>query len=907
MAMKRLVGSSICSAPVSAIVAAIFTAALIGIAPPGLAQTPSPTTTPTTTTPANANPAVIPNPATPPATPPGESSDFDTSIVATPVSVGGPGASAATDGAANFVFTGAAGQVIFVRANRPWSMQDPNGDPVSLFGNTVRLVHSGRYLVNLEKGLLAPATLLLTAVSPTPVVVNGIVGQPIVFDAAQPREQYARVSVRGGVRYRIVAAPGQNASFCATDVTGLIVRVGCVTSPSTATGESAVSFVPASDQALVVTPEFVPTDTVPNPTVRIEELVSDVFIDPTAAPITELNPEVGQSAVIPFWGTPAQRAVLSSPIAANVSAWGQPWIDKEAGGAGTIRVYATPVSFNPKQAPFIAWTHATAAQRFGVYRGEDTAVVVPPTGQPVTVRNKPWFAGVGSLAVEPGGRYVLQITGTSIRPLSLGLRDPAGKLTSNFAPWQWTEDGVQQRAVTSFTADRGGKWAIEIRPSGNAVKDVSISLLKVGGGGSFEGAVDVDEVLAVGDETDVQLSPNEFARFTVKLDDSTPQIIQPEVLKYRNRTFQASAVDMSLWDSRGRLVWSNNRTVDEEVLSGRLGTERDLTERFATVASADAYTLIIDPLVNVSGRFRVSVKSSPVISDVPLADGVVTPTPIPVLPGGTETGVVEVRTPTRYRVVGAVACLETTSTVELRVEVNPRRCLQSGESWSLPVGVHRFRFSEKVTGRASFSAVPADTPDFRPTLNVTVGNAFSIPPGGSMAAVRFTLTAGQRVLLPGNASTLVEPDGTVRRADAVFVATLTGTHELRFSQSPANVSLSFAILRAPGEVVNTSLVVGAKKATIFKLVDGTRLEAKVVVPKPAKGVALGVAFDLFAETPGRINFLYAADQAERRFFGSSGGVALPPGTYRFVFAGDGAARIRLSRFTVRNEFTDEVE
>ncbi len=906
MARNWLVGTSNCTAAVAVIAAA----ALVGVAPPGLAQTASPTTT-NSTAPPN------PNPVVPAPTPPAGSSEFDTSIVAKSVSVGGPEASTATDGAANFVFTGAAGQVIFVRANRPWSMQDPNGDPVSLFGNTVRLVHSGRYLVNLEKGLLAPATLLLNAVSPTPVVMTSSVGQPIVFDAAQPREQYARVSVRGGVRYRIVAAPGQNASFCATDVTGLIVPLGCVTSPSTATLESAVSFVPASDQALVVSPDFVPTDTVPFPTVRIEELASDVFIDATVAPITELNPEVGQRAVIPFWGTPAQRAVLSSPIAANVSPWGQPWIDKEAGGAGTIRVYATPVSFNPKQAPFIAWPHGTAAQRFGVYRGEDTAVVVPPTGQPVSVRNKPWFAGVGSLAVEPGGRYVLQITGTSIRPLSLGLRDPAGKLTSNFAPWQWTEDGVQQRAVTSFTADRGGKWAIEIRPSGNAVKDVSVSLLKVGGGGSFEGAVDVDEVLAVGDETDVQLSPNEFARFTLKLDDSTPQIIQPEVLKYRNKTFQASAVDMSLWDSRGRLVWSNNRTVDEEVLSGRLGTERDLTERFATVASADAYTLIIDPLVNVSGRFRVSVKSSPVISDVPLAtagsgvdrpaDGVVAPVPVPVLPGGTETGVVEVRTPTRYRVLGTTACLETTSTLELAVEGNPKRCLQSGESWSLPVGVHRFRFPEKVTGRASFSAVPADTPDVRPTVNATVGDAFSIPTGGSIGAVRFSLTAGQRVLLPGSGVTLVEPDGTVRRADAVFVATLPGTHELRFRQSLATASRTIVILRTPVEVASTSLVVGAKKASIFRLVNGTRIEARVVVPKPAKGIVSGVGFDLFASPPGQIQFLYAADQGERRFFGSQDEVALPPGSYRFVFAGDGAARIRLSRLTVLDEFAGEVE
>ncbi len=875
----------------SAVLGVVIAATLIASAPTGVAQQATTTTVPPTSS--GSAPPVDATSA-PSAAPSGAA--FDTTIPANPIVIGGPGVSVPTDGTVNFVFLGTAGQTVFVRANRPWSMQDPYGARPPLSGTTVRLVHSGRYLLNLEKGLLAPATVAVTAVSPTPVVLRAGVGQLIVFDSAQTREQYARVPVRGGIRYMIATRPGQSASFCAADWTKFIEALGCVSSPSVGDADSAATFIPTVDQEVVVSASYVPGETVPNPTVRIEELPSDILVDPTVTPITELNPAPNQRVVIPFWGTPAQRAVLSSPVAGNVVPWGQPWIDKEAGSAGSVKVYATPVSFSPKQPPFVAWSNGLSAQRFGVYRGEDTAVVVPATGQPVAVRNSAWFAAVGSLPVEPGGRYVLQITGSSIRPVSLGLRDPAGKLTSNFAPWQWTEDGAQQRAVTSFTADRGGNWAIEMRPSGNAVKDVAVSLLKVGGGGSFEGAVVVDDVLTVGDETDVQLSPNEFARFTLKLDDATPQIIQPEVLKFRNKTFQPSAVDMSLWDSRGRLVWSNNRTVDEEVLSGRLGTEKDLTERFATVAAADAYTLIIDPLVNVSGRFRVSVKSSPVISDVPLGGGA-----IPVLPGGTQTGVVEVRTPTRYRVQGTTACMEASSTVEMGGQ---RRCLQSGESITLPVGVHRVSFSPKVVVSATFGAVAADSPDLRPTVNATLGGRISIPLGGSVGVVRFALSAGNRVQLDELNGVVVEPDGTVRDVGHVYVATAPGTYELRVAQTLGTIARSGVIRRAPAEVSTTALKVGAAKSSVFALVNGTRLEARVVVANPGKGKVSGVALDLFAAEGGSVRFLYAADERERRYGGpggsdgsdgSDGFVEMPPGTYRFVFVGDGAVRLRLAR------------
>lgn len=180
---------------------------------------------------------------------------------------------------------------------------------------------------------------------------------------------------------------------------------------------------------------------------------------------------------------------------------------------------------------------------------------------------------------------------------------------------------------------------------------------------------------------------------------------------------------------------------------------------------------------------------------------------------------------------------------------------------------------------------------------------------------------GDRVQIQGFDGVLVEPDGTVRQlnnsggafpasaarsgttsagapAGLVFVATTTGAYELRVAQNLTSVARSGVIRRAPAEVSTTVLKVGAVKSSVFTLVDGTRLEATVLVPQPLKRQEPGAAFDLFAVPGGSVTFLYAADEKERRFFGDNEAVLLPPGRYRFVFAGSGAARIRLSRLNV---------
>lgn len=135
---------------------------------------------------------------------------------------------------------------------------------------------------------------------------------------------------------------------------------------------------------------------------------------------------------------------------------------------------------------------------------------------------------------------------------------------------------VERRGLTTVTADRGGRWALELRPGGDSTKN-SPSRCFESGAVARIGSVEVEDVLNVGGKTDVQLGPNEFARLRVKLTTAKPQIFQVEVFRYRNKTFQPTAADMSIWDSRGRVVWSNNRNLEEEVLSGRLGKEPELS------------------------------------------------------------------------------------------------------------------------------------------------------------------------------------------------------------------------------------------------------------------------------------------------------------------------------------------
>jgi hypothetical protein len=860
---------------------------------------------------------------------------------ATGLSIDGPEGSADTERGAPFYFTGTAGQSIRIVANREWSLAGPIGGTIASGSKddsgVITLTDSGRYLLQLNAGVFAPASVKVVTGDPSTITVRGSVGQIIAFDNNQLRQQMAKVELTGGQRYRLVVLPSDDEAthqICADDQNfGRIVRFVCV--PQSRYAESSASFVPDHDLLLTLNPSVYGRFT-GSLSARIELAPNDILADTTTNAVVDAEAKPGQSIVIPFWGTPAGKAMVSSPDVNNVAPWGEPWIDRERTGSPaaadspTQKVFAVPVVFDPAKTPFLSWhgrtpgpgeTSEVNKRRFGVYRGEDAAAKIPTTGEPIVLRNKPWFASVGSLEFGEGERYAIQVTGTKIRPVSLALRDPSGKFSSNLSPWQWTEDNGIQRAVTQVSSNRPGRWAIEIRPAGNSVSDITISVAKLGSGGSYKGVIVVDDPLAIGESTDVNLSPNEFAQFTVKLNSATPQIIQPEVLRYRNKTFQRTAVDMSVWDAQGRLVWSNNRNLEEEVLSGNNGRELLLADKQAVVSSAEPYRIVIDPHSDLAGRFRVSVSSTPVVSDVPIGNG-----PIPVIPGGTKTGVVQVDKPTRYKVSGLGACLGVTSLTEwggganpgpvpvpavavdastqsvvspkpsVQVSTAPSRCVRDGRTISLPIGVHRFNFAEKVGATDAFTQVAPGSPA-DPVVKVDAsidGPGVTVPNGQDPTALVFSATPGTRIYADRSgrpsSGTLEWPDGSLQPVGGVFVTPIAGSYTLWVT--PENNSYGLRLRKAPAEVQLGKTTLGAKSQA-FNLVYGQRLELGLTLAKPTV-----VALESLAGPDAGLQFSYAADGFERRYVGGGGDgtfeyLSLPSGTFRLVFLGDGLSRIRV--------------
>jgi hypothetical protein len=399
-------------------------------------------------------------------------------IKSTIVTIDGPEASVDTERGAPFYFTATAGQSIRVVANRTWSLSGPIGEEIASGpendSEVITLTDSGRYLLLLDQAVFAPASVKVISGDPTTINIPGVVGQEIAFDNNQVRRQVAKVDVIGGQRYRLVTLPSDDLtthSICVNDQT--YGRIGnslaCVT--QTRFAENSETFVTSRDLSLTLNPSVYGRFT-GSLRARIELAPNDILADTRTNAVVDTEAKPGQSIVIPFWGTPAERAMVSSPDENNVSAWGQSWIDRERTGSPaaadspTQKVFAVPVQFDPAQTPFLSWngrklndgeTGEVNRRRFGVYRGEDSATKIPTTGEPIVLRNKPWFASVGSLEFGEGERYALQITGTKIRPMSVALRDPSGKFSSNVAPWQWTEDSGIQRAVTQVTANRPGR------------------------------------------------------------------------------------------------------------------------------------------------------------------------------------------------------------------------------------------------------------------------------------------------------------------------------------------------------------------------------------------------------------------------------------------------------------------
>lgn len=233
------------------------------------------------------------------------------------VVIGGPRVDVGTEQATTFVFSATAGQSISLRSNRAWKLEDPLGREVAADeSRAISIDDSGRYLVRAAPGLRAPASLAIVSIDPSAIVSDISVGQVISVSTGELRNHYARVPLRGGQRYRLIVPNGQGgASFCAVGTTGTFNGERyCVGSSTLLNGPaSSTTFVLRSDQVMELTGTVSAGDdgSIPQ-TIRaqIDEALNDVLADTKSNAVVELEPKDGQGVVVPFWGSPSERAVL---------------------------------------------------------------------------------------------------------------------------------------------------------------------------------------------------------------------------------------------------------------------------------------------------------------------------------------------------------------------------------------------------------------------------------------------------------------------------------------------------------------------------------------------------------------------------------------------------------------------
>ncbi len=297
-------------------VVCVATALLVGPAGPASSQSATTSTNPATST-------LVPAPLdAPELLVEGPDSSGGNPYAATPVTVNGPAIAIPTEQPTAATFAASAGETVAIRSNRPWSLQDPTGRFLgSNRVGSVLLPRTGRYVIVLEAGLQPPAQVSVRTVDSNALVTPMTLGAPITFQPTELRSQIGRVAVKGGQRYRIVMQPNQaGGEVCVTEQERTVnaVLVGCaqgIGSPNGSEPRAEVPFALDHDAVVSMFPVGYPTDAAGTYPViaAIEEAPNDIIADVSTNPIIEAAPGWNQNIVVPFWGNPAQRAVISSP------------------------------------------------------------------------------------------------------------------------------------------------------------------------------------------------------------------------------------------------------------------------------------------------------------------------------------------------------------------------------------------------------------------------------------------------------------------------------------------------------------------------------------------------------------------------------------------------------------------
>jgi hypothetical protein len=702
-----------------------------------------------------------------------------------------------------------------------------------------------------------------------PKVTKAEVGTPAGLLLQGTRPEYALVAIRGGIRYQLESSlfGGQ---LCVSQHEGLNVPASrlvesdsplnfsrnqrktpspvnqprtqgaigpfgqCLDSNSTRT------LMALHDEQLTLSLSSNKSDLDQPATVLVKEIANDRVLSLDEKSSARAKSEPNARTLIPLWGSAGERAVLGSPLGGRLRTYGEPWIERE----GTQTTYLVPFQFRVDLPPYLGWGGTAKPEDYDafIFRGDD-AVFPAKLGEALVATNRAWMRSVVPFTLVQGRRYEVTLSGDNLRNAGFALRDPNGRRTTSAGNWNYfdpEDTGDFTSVSTVLEARHGGNWVLEIDPRSASVVAATVKITEIGGRVSYEPSTKVNTVLRPGETVDVDLLPGEWAQMNFVTGDRA-ELIKPVVQRYRNTTFDGTAADVTVWDPDGRLLYSNNKDLQEEVFTGRLGTETKDAENYVLLRPKTTYRMVVDPQGDLAGRFRLSVQSQAATQLIPVD---VSKNPQTLLPG--QAGVIEVRNAPIGIAVNGEVCVKT-SNVELSGigaylpagapgtgDLTAIRTQQGGfcvrsQGMTLPPGVHTIfpvvnpGDKKSLNPVLSLARAGTGTPVTR-TLAAPIGQTTPIPDGFQRITVEFPTANKLYPIILKNASIvrMFDPNGIELAMEGnSFEPVVAGAHELFVQAGIVNASATLEVGREREPVHEQAYTLGQKVS--LDLVDGETL------------------------------------------------------------------------------------
>jgi hypothetical protein len=634
-------------------------------------------------------------------------------------------------------------------SDRSFSLRGPFSTNQTFTGDGIfRVPITGTYFLEFNSSDVTTGSLTVTTSRP-PTTSAGAIGNEIAVELTGDRPEAVTYDIKGGQRYEL-STSSDNGTFCilqhntdgppagrpieSDDINPLRQiqqqprqaqssrRKLSFTEPSISgdcfSAGTKRTVIAHADERLTIVLQGTSFDRIASVKVKLREIANDRVLDLDGNSSARARSQPDARTIIPLWGSVGERAVVGSPLGGRLRTYGEPWIEREE----TATTYLIPFQFRFDIPPYLAWGGSTKPEDYDafIFKGDDG--VFPLTvGAPATVAtNKAWLRAVVPFTLVQGHRYQIDLNGENLRNAGFAIRAPSGRRTTSAGNWNYddpNDTGDFTHVSTVVEARHGGNWVLEMDPRSANVVSMQVKVVDIGGRVAYEPVTNVKALLHPGEAVDVDLLPGEWAQVNFATGKQA-ELVAPLVQRYRNTTFDGTAADITVWDGDGRLLYSNNKDLQEEVFTGRLGSETKAAENFVLLRPNATYRMVVDPQGDLAGRFRLSVSSQQAVKMMPvdLSKG-------PQTIVGWQAGILEVRDKPMGIAVKGSLCIAT-SNLELsggdrRDNRAPQidnltaiRTQQGGfcvgeEGVTLPPGVHTLIAAPNGNPSATISAAPA--------------------------------------------------------------------------------------------------------------------------------------------------------------------------------------------------------